>query len=173
LRAKELSYPLAKAKIALALFLRREQKYDEALRVVGSMRQQYPRNFLVATEYAHLLNAAGHGPEAVAAYRKIVSGCRSNAYTVCKIEVPAYGLGEALRGQRDYAEAAEAYELAANSGSDPDQKQRATLAAGEMYDLLQKRDAATAKYRAVISQNSETVPAEQARQYIKEAYRTQ
>ncbi len=62
------------AKIALALFLRREQKYDEALQVVGGMSQAFPRNFLMATEYAHLLNAAGHGPQAVTAYKKIVAG---------------------------------------------------------------------------------------------------
>ena len=48
-------------KIVLALFLRREEKYDEALKVVSGMQSQFPRNFLVASEYAHLMNAAGHG----------------------------------------------------------------------------------------------------------------
>ncbi len=158
------------AKIALALFLRREQKYNEALTVVSGMQQEYPRNFLVATEYAHLLNAAGHGPEAIAAYRKVINGCRTNALSVCKIEIPAYGLGEALKGQRDYQAAAEAYELAASNGNDPEFRQRATLAAGEMYDLMQKRDAAMAKYREVIAANSDSGSAGLARQYLKQAY---
>ncbi len=57
-------------KIVLALFLRREQKYDEALKVVGGMQTDFPRNFLVAAEYAHLMNAAGHGQAAIAAYRR-------------------------------------------------------------------------------------------------------
>lgn len=160
------------AKIALALFLRREQKYTEAIQVVGQMQQQFPRNFLVATEYAHLLNAAGHGQAAIAAYKKVVAGCRSNSYAVCKIEIPAYGLGEALRGQREYPAAADAYELAASSSPDPEFRQRATLAAGEMYDLLQKRDAALAKYRAVIAENSGSGTADLARQYMKQAYTT-
>jgi tetratricopeptide (TPR) repeat protein len=160
------------AKIALALFLRREQKYNEAIQVVGSLQQQYPRNFLVATEYAHLLNAAGHGQAAVAAYRQVVAGCRSNAYSFCRIEIPAFGLGEALRGQRDYQAAAEAYDLAATSASDPDFRQRATLSAGEMYDVMQKRDAALAKYRAVIAENSDSGSADLARQYMKQAYKT-
>jgi tetratricopeptide (TPR) repeat protein len=162
----------ADAKIALALFLRREQKYPEAITVVSGMQQQFPRNFLVATEYAHLLNAAGHGPDAVAAYRKVVAGCRSNAYAVCRIEIPAFGFGEALRGQREYQEAADAYDLAASTASDADFRQKATLAAGEMYDVLQKRDAAMAKYRAVIAANSASEPAEQARQYLKQAYKS-
>ena len=99
------------AKIALALFLRREQRYDEALQLVGGMYQAFPRNFLVATEYAHLLNAAGHGPQAVAAYKKIVAGCKGNAFTVCRMEIPAYGMGEAMKGQRDLQGAADALSL--------------------------------------------------------------
>src|SRR5450755_2014770 len=88
------------AKLALSLFLRREQLYNEALQLVGSLYQTFPRNFLIATEYAHLLNAAGHGPQAIAAYKKIVVGCKGNAFTVCRMEIPAYGLGQAMSGQR-------------------------------------------------------------------------
>ncbi len=158
------------AKVILALFLRREQKYAEALQVVNGLQSEFPRNFLMAAEYAHLLNAAGHGQEAIAAYRKVVAGCRANQFPLCRIEVPAYGLGEALRGQKDYAEAAEAYELSAASGKDADLQQRATLAAGEMYDLLQKRDSAIQKYKAVIAENSSSDSADLARHYMKQAY---
>ncbi len=158
------------AKIALALFLRREQKYDEALELVGGMYQAFPRNFLVATEYAHLLNAAGHGPQAVAAYKKIVAGCRSNAFTVCRMEIPAYGLGEAMKGQRDLQGAADAYALAASSAAEPDFKQRAMLNEAEMYDAMHKRDAALEKYKAVIAANSDTQSADLARRYMKQAY---
>ena len=105
------------AQIVYALFLRREQQYDEALQVVARMQAEFSRNALIAAEYAHLLNAAGHGQEAIAAYRKVVANCRSNVYSSCRIEVPAYGLGEALRGQRQYLEAAEAYDLAASSST--------------------------------------------------------
>lgn len=176
------------ARIVLALFLRREQNYPEAIKVVNELQHEYPRNFLMATEYAHLLNAAGHGQEAIAAYRKVLAGCphpsaptagslgapnRENSYNQCRIQIPAYGLGEALRGQKDYASAAEAYELAAaNSAKDPEMQQRAMLAAGEMYDLLRKRDTAVEKYKAVIAENSVSNSAELARRYLKAAYKT-
>jgi tetratricopeptide (TPR) repeat protein len=160
------------ADIILALFLRREQNYNEALQVVARMQTTFSRNSLVACEYAHLLNAAGHGQEAIAAYRKVIVNCRNNVYSSCRIEVPAYGLGEALRGQRQYLEAAEAYELAANNGNDPDLRQKATLAAGQMYDLLQKRDTALAKYRAVVAENSASGSADLARRYMKQAYKS-
>jgi hypothetical protein len=161
------------AKIALALFLRREQKYDEALQLVGGMYQAFPRNFLVATEYAHLLNAAGHGPQAVAAYKKIVSACQNHGFTVCRLEIPAYGLGEAMKGQRDLQGAADAYALAASSAVDQDFKQRAMLKEAEMYDAMLKRDAALEKYKAVIAANSGTESADLARKYVKQAYAIQ
>jgi len=160
------------AKIVLALFLRREQKYAEALAVVNGMQNQFPRNFLMAAEYAHLMNAAGHGQDAIAAYRKVLAGCRANIYNQCRIEVPAYGLGEALRGQKQYGEAADAYELAAGTGKDSELKQKATLAAGQMYDLLQKRDTALEKYKAVIAENSTSNSADLARHYLKQAYKS-
>lgn len=160
------------AKIALALFLRREQKYAEAIQVVGQLQQEFPKNYLVAAEYAHLLNAAGHGQAAIAAYRTVVQGCQANTFSVCRIDVPAYGLGEALRGQREYEEAAQAYDLAASTASDAELRQKATLAAGQMFDVLQKRDAALAKYRAVIAENSASGSAGLARQYLKQPYKT-
>jgi hypothetical protein len=49
-------------------------------------------------------------------------------------------------------------------------QQRATLAAGEMYDLLQKRDTALEKYKAVIAENSTSNSADLARHYLKQAY---
>jgi tetratricopeptide (TPR) repeat protein len=161
------------AKIVLALFLRREEKYAEALKVVNGLQTDFSHNFLVATEYAHLLNASGHGQDAIAAYRRVLAGCRAGTYNQCRIEIPAYGLGEALRGQRDYAGAAEAYELSASNGNDADLKQRATLAAGEMYDVLKKRDTAVEKYKAVIAENSTSNSAELARHYMKQAYNSQ
>lgn len=160
------------AKIILALFLRREQRYAEALQVVNGMQNEFPRNFLMGAEYANLLNAAGHGQEAIAAYRKVVANCKNNVYSSCRMEIAAYGLGEASRGQREYAQAAEAYELAAESGKDPDIRQKATLAAGEMYDVMQKRDTALEKYKAVIAENSTSNSADLARHYMKQAYKT-
>ena len=54
---------------------------------------------------------------------------------------------------------------------DPETLQKANLAAGEMYDLLQKRDLAMKKYQSVLAENASTPPAEKARAYIREAYR--
>jgi len=77
-----------------------------------------------------------------------------------------------LRSQKDYSGAAAAYELVSEApGPDPETLQKANLAAGEMYDLLQKRDLAMKKYETVLAENSSTPRAEKAREHIREAYR--
>jgi hypothetical protein len=54
---------------------------------------------------------------------------------------------------------------------DPVVLQKANLGAGEMYDLLQKRDLELAKYQAVVANGAGSPPAETARKRMKEAYR--
>ena len=43
------------ARTVIALFLRREGKYKEAIEVVRSLKQQYPRDYLFCLEEANLL----------------------------------------------------------------------------------------------------------------------
>ena len=49
--------------------------------------------------------------------------------------------------------------------------QKANLAAGKMYDVLQKRDMAVKKYQAVVAEDGGTPVAEEARRLMREAYR--
>jgi TolA-binding protein len=160
------------AKVVLSLFLRREHRYDEARPIMHDLAARYPRNYLFPLEEANLLRASGHPPEAAAAYRKVWQNGREGKYGNLHYELAAWGLGELLRSQKDYAGAAAAYELV-GEGPDPDPEtlQKANLAAGEMYDLLQRRDLAVKKYQTVLAENGSTPPAEKARAHIREAYR--
>ena len=158
------------AKIALALFLRREQKYAEALEVVRGMAEQYPRSFLLAQEYGDLLNASGHGREAIAQYQSILANIKKNFYPLPEPEHAAYGLGLSARGQREFQLAAESFDLAANTpGAESTMIDRANLSAGQMYDVLQKRDMAMKRYQAATLTNGES--ADQARKYLRQPYR--
>jgi tetratricopeptide (TPR) repeat protein len=160
------------AKIALSLFLRREQRYDEAIKIVSGMVSAYPHNFLVALELANLQNAAGHPREAIAAYRGMLDSARQGKYVDPHLDQVAYGLGEALRGQRDFQGAAEAFESVGSYAKiDPELQEKANLAAGEMYDALQKRELAVQKYNSVIAADSSSWRAGVARKHLKEAYR--
>ena len=160
------------AKVVLSLFLRREHRFDEARVLMRELAAQYPRNYLFPLEEANLLRAGGHVQEAAAAYRKVWQNGRDGKYGNLHYEISAWGLGDLLRSQKDYAGAAEAFELVSGvPNSDPEILQKANLAAGEMYDLLQKRDLAMKKYQTVLAENASTPPAEKAREHIREAYR--
>ena len=160
------------AKVVLTLFLRREHQYDEALGNMNELTARYPHNHLFPTEVANLDRAAGRLPEAEAMYRKVWHNGREGKYGNLHYELAAWGLGELLRSKKDLTGAAAAYELVNMAPNpDPDILQKANLAAGEMYDLLQKRDLAMKKYETVLAGNANTGPADQARHYIKEAYR--
>ena len=160
------------AKIVLTLFLRRERRYDEALGYMQDLSAKYPKNHLFTTEVANLLRASGRLDEAEALYRKIWQNGREGKYGNLHYEMAAWGLGELLRSKKELAGAAAAYELVNDAPNpDPDVLQKANLAAGEMYDLLQKRELAMKRYQAVLAGRTDSGQADLARRYIREAYR--
>jgi hypothetical protein len=77
-----------------------------------------------------------------------------------------------LRLQKKYAAAAAAYEQVSEiQKPDSDIAQEAALGAGEMYDVLQKRDLAIRKYGVVVEVNAHSPQADIARKRIKEPYK--
>jgi tetratricopeptide (TPR) repeat protein len=159
------------AKFALILFLRREHRYEEALPILRSLIQRYPRNVLLAVEEGALLRAIGRYGEAEAVYRRVWQNGRNGKYPGLHYEMAALHLGDMLRSQKNYSDATGAYELVSQvENPDPEMLQKANLAAGEMYDLQKKRELAVQKYDAVIATNATTPPAETARRRLKEPY---
>ena len=160
------------ARVMLAVFLRREQRFLDALQLVRGLNATYPRNFLLALEEANILNDAGRGPEAIAAYRKVLAAGRAGSYFDPHLGLAAWGLGESARGQRQIAAAAEAYDsVLAFPRAEPELRRKATLAAGEMYDLLQKREVALQRYNAVIAAQPDSTQAQTARKRLQQPYR--
>jgi hypothetical protein len=160
------------AKVILSLFLRREHHYEEAIGYMQDLTTKYPGNHLFPTEVANLQRSAGRLSEAEAEYRRVWQNGRQGKYGKLHYELAAWGLGELLRSKKDFEGAAGAYELVNEAPNpDPDIRQKANLAAGEMYDLLQKRDLAMKAYEAVLTGRADSGQADQARRHMKEAYR--
>ena len=160
------------AKVVLSLFLRREHKYDEAIGYMQELSTRYPGNHLFPTEVANLERDAGRLDEAEAEYRKVWQNGREGKYGKLHYEMAAWGLGELLRSKKDLAGAAVTYELVNEAPNpDPDIRQKANLAAGQMYDLMQKRELAMRAYEAVLTGRPDSGQADQARRYLKDAYR--
>ena len=160
------------ARIALVLFLRRDQRSTEALEMLRGLLPQYPQNALLALEEGSLLRSLHRNSDAEAVYRRIWQNGRAGLFGANHYELAALYLGDLLRAEKDYAGAAAAYEQV-NEIARPDAEvlQKANLGAGEMYDLERKRDLAVKKYDAVIATNSASRPADTARKRLKEPYR--
>jgi tetratricopeptide (TPR) repeat protein len=160
------------ARVTLALFLRRDERYSEALEVVRTLIAEHSHNFLFALEEGNLLRDAGHGPESISIYRALLSGCKEGRYPGAHVEMAEFALGEALRGQNLLPEALDAYRSAVNTSDyDPDLHQRALLAAGEVLDLMSRRQDALTEYRAAIAVDSGTEEADVARKYLEKPYK--
>lgn len=161
------------SRTAIALFLRREGRYKEAIQVIRGLKAQYPRNYLFRLEEANLQKDAGEGMVAVEAYRAILAdAARPGYFPQARLELTYFGLGDALRGQRRYADAAHAYEQAAESPNvGRELRIRSFLAAGQCRDLNGERAQAIRNYQAAIAAGPETSRADTARKYLESPYR--
>jgi tetratricopeptide (TPR) repeat protein len=161
------------ARTVIALFLRREGRYKEGIQVVQSLKTQYPHDYLFCLEEANLRKDAGEGMAAVDAYRQILAdNSKPGYFAQARLELTYFGLGDALRGQRHYSDAAQAYEQAAttiNVGAEL--KIRSLLAAGECRDLNGERQKAIADYQAAIDAGPRTSRADTARKRLQSPYR--
>ncbi len=160
------------ARTVIALFLRRESRYKEAIQVVQTLKAQYPHDYLFCLEEANLRRDDGQGMVAVEAYRQVLADAAKPGYfTHARLELAYFGFGDALRGQRHYREAAVAFEqaaLAPNVGAEL--KIRSLLAAGECRDLNGERPKALDDYRAAIAAGPDTSRADTARKRLQTPY---
>lgn len=160
------------SRTAIMLFLRREAKYGEAIQIAKQLSKEYPHDYLFSLEIANLEKDKGLGMTAVYAYRHTLKEAKKPGfYENAHMELADFGLGEALKGQKHYAEAVQAYEEGAKQPTtSPELKQRCLLAAGETLDLAGDHGRAMGMYRKVIAVKGDTVEAEEARKYLDSPY---
>jgi len=161
------------ARTVIALFLRREGKYKQAIQVVRGLEAEYPHDYLFALEEANLRKDDGEGIRAVDAYRKVLAdAARPGYFADARLELADYGLGEALRGQRHDKEAAEAYEHAGwTRGAGAELRVRTMLAAAQCRDLAGQRKLALRDYQEAIDAGPNSSRADTARKYLRSPYR--
>ena len=160
------------SRTVIALFLRREAKYKDAIQEVRELKSQYPHDFLFCLEEANLQKDAGEGMVAVDSYRQLLaSAAKPGYFASSKLELAYFGFGDALRGQRHDDEAAQAFErAAATQGVSPELKVRSLLDAGQCRDLLGERMTAVHDYQSAIQAGPNTSRAGEARKYLRTPY---
>ena len=111
--------------------------------------------------------------EGVEAYQEILAhNAKPGYFADARLELVYFGLGDALRGQRHYGEAAKSYEDAAwTKNVSPELKIRSLLSAGECHDLIGERQLAVKDYEAAIAAGPNTSRADTARKRLRSPYR--
>lgn len=160
------------ANTAMMLFLRREQRYQEAIQIARAMAEEYPHDYLFHLEEANLQKDGGDGTEAIGTYERVIEQAkRPGYYPSAHVELAYFGLGDTLRGRGIYAAAAAAFREGADQPTtSPELKRRCLLEAGRTYDLMHERSLAIEEYRAVLNVGSDTAQGDQARKYLRSAY---
>jgi tetratricopeptide (TPR) repeat protein len=160
------------AKTSMMLFLRREANYEAAVAIAKQLAEEYPHDYLFLLEEANLEKDAGDGLIAVGTYERLIQIAKQPGYFPnAHMELAYFGLGDTLRGQKQYAESVAAYrEGAFQSTTSPELKRRCLLEAGKTYDLMREHDKAVEQYQAVLSAGSDTAQGDLARRYMKSAY---
>jgi tetratricopeptide (TPR) repeat protein len=160
------------ARTSMMLFLRREAKYEAAVKIAQGLADEYPHDYLFWLEVGNLEKDAGQGMVAAAAYQHLIETARRPGYFPnAHLELAYYGLGDTLRGQKRFNEAVAAYREGANlAASSPELKRRCLLEEGKTFDLMRDHDKAVQQYEAVLNAGGDTAQGDQARRYMKSAY---
>ena len=157
---------------ALSLFLRHDGRYPEALAVQHGLAEQFPRDYLFRLEEANLTKDRGDGSAAITTYKRVLDDAHKPGYFIDpRLQLAYFGLADTQRGQNDFSSAASNYMLAAAQPNCSDWlRKRAQLNAGQMYDLLRKRDVAIAQYQLASARGGDQTQAAAARAYMKTPY---
>jgi tetratricopeptide (TPR) repeat protein len=160
------------SRTALALFLRHDARYPEALTVERGLAEQYPHDYLFRLEVANITKDGGNGPAAIAAYKAIlVDAAKPGYFFDPRLHMTYFGLADTERGQNNITEAAKNYlEAAAQPTCSDWLRRRAQLNAGEMFDLLHNRPEAIRQYQQASSGGGDQSQADAARRYLKSPY---
>jgi tetratricopeptide (TPR) repeat protein len=160
------------SRTVLSLFLRHDARYAEAIVVQQGLAAEYPHDYLFRLEVANLTKDSGNGPGAIAIYKTVLADAHKPGYFIdVRLQLAYFGLADTERGQNNIQDAAEHYLEASNQSNSSDWlRKRAQLNAGQMFDLLHKRDAAVKQYQLAAAGGGDQSQAEAAQKYLTTPY---
>ncbi len=165
------------AKVLLGVIYRRERRPKDAIPLVESLIDEFPRNYLFRLELGQMWADAGDGGKALAAVDAVAKLHQSgvNSYgtlTEAKIDFTRgniqFWYNDLDPAQRNLSRAAkEAEKLDLHTGT------MAWLRLGQTYDLKNDRQHAVEAYRKVLSLAPSSEMAKESRRYLSTPYRRQ
>jgi tetratricopeptide (TPR) repeat protein len=155
------------ARVVLIALYSREKRYQEVVKLLDTMANKYPQNYLFKLEKAHTLLKLGQQKESYALFEELLN----NKRTARVADLIHWQYGEALREAGNYSAALPQYLSIANvSNANKDLVVLSHLRAGQVYDLLLQREQARAKYEVVLRYDNVFASHDEAKRYLKNPY---
>lgn len=140
------------ARVMLMVLYVREEAYDYALQVAKSLHRRFPENFLLHLNRAQILERMGEKEQAIQTYLDVVRLAEEGRRNYQKVPLGTfrYTAGARLVELGDRERALALFLEATQDPHTPDrEKALSHLRAGEMLDLLGKREEAVTQYQVV------------------------
>ncbi len=140
------------ARVLLMVLYVREKSYDYALQIVGELRKRYPENFLLHLNEAQLLERMNERERAIETYLDVVRLAEEGRKNYQKVPLGTfrYTAGNRLVELGAKERALQLFIGAIQDAATPERERALShLRAGELLDLLGKREEAITQYEEV------------------------
>jgi tetratricopeptide (TPR) repeat protein len=164
------------AEVLLAAIYRRERLPRKAIPLLQDMAGKFPRNYIYRYEQVQMYSDAGDKPAALRVLAEIenLRRTRSPGYADLAEEKIRYMRGNLLFWYGDLEPALADLEQVTRKANELDLNTAvlAWLRLGQIYDLQGKHEAAIGAYREVVKVAPKSEPADEAKGYIANRYRS-
>lgn len=160
-------YAREDARFLLDVLYQREKRFQDALAVVQPLALQYPRNFLLQMELASLYRGLKQWRNASEVYERLLAKYQAGALAklpATRVMWLAGQVHEAL-GERD--QALDRYEQAGRISTGAPFNYRALLAAGRLYEQMNRKEDARRKYQEVAQATPDSEEGKQAKKALR------
>jgi len=161
------------AKMLLVVVYGREEKYDQAIKLIDELLAKYPRNFMLDMSKASLYGNQKKWDLAAQTYKQIADKvvARTNGYERMRVEKVYYELANAQFQAKKFDDATSTFGMVVRGpGATTNEKASAHLWMGRMSDTANKRADALSHYNAVLGLDADANLKSDARQHIRKPF---
>jgi tetratricopeptide (TPR) repeat protein len=161
------------AKMILSVVYSKEQRYDDALRVMSQLYAEYPRNFLFELSLASTYSKMTRFGDARHIYEQVLTKIQSkkDGYDQIRPERVYYLLGnDDIRAEQFDKAITDFSGVTAGKNATPDEKAGSYLWIGKIFDSKRDRVRAVEQYTAAASLNCSAKLKAEALQYKRRPF---
>jgi tetratricopeptide (TPR) repeat protein len=162
------------ARMMLIVVYNREQRYDQALQIVGALHARYPHNFIFELAKGQIYGKLKRWDDAAETYQQILAkvAAKKDGYERLAPHKVYYSLGTTDVERLQFTSALDAFSHVTKSKeSSVDDKAAAHLWMGKIYDSGGQRDEALKQYDAILALDCDDDYKSQAQQFKRKPFK--